>query len=207
MRTHGKFQIFALARRFRRRLGRLLRDCRATVAIEFAFALPMLCMMTFALYEVTEGVICYMKVVDVAHTVADLIAQAPNTGIGSTEFNNYYIAGQLVMTPSSGSNLGFAVASVYYNSTGGSPTVAWSIQRGGAAAITNATTFVSGLGTANGSTVVVAASYTYNSLLDYFLTSPIVITSEVSEQPRYALPPANTEGIPCPPTSGDDTCS
>jgi len=188
-------------------IGALLRDCRATVAIEFGFTLPILCMMTFALYEVTEGVICYMKVVDVAHTVADLVAQAPTTGIGSTEFNNYYIAGQMVMMPSTGSNLGFAVANVYYNSSGASPTVGWQIQRGGASALSNATTFVSGLGSDNGSTIVVQASYTYTSLLDYFITSPITITSEVSEQPRYAIPPSNAQGIPCPPTNGSDTCS
>jgi len=188
-------------------IAALLRDCRATVAIEFGFTLPILCAMTFSLYEVTQGVICYMKVVDVAHTVADLVAQAPNTGIGSTQFNNYYVAGQLVMSPSTGSNLSFAVASVYYNSTGASPTVAWQVQRGGAASIGNATSFVSGLGSANGSTIVVQATYAYNSVLDYFITSPIVITSEVSEQPRYAIPPANAQGIPCPPTNGSDTCS
>jgi Flp pilus assembly protein TadG len=187
--------------------ARLWSDCRATVAVEFAFVLPIMCTMTFALYEVTQGVICYMKVVDVAHTVADLVAQAPNTGIGNTEFDNYYIAGQLVMTPSTGTNLGYAIASVYYDATGANPTVNWTIQRGGAAAISNATTFVSGLGTANGSTIVVKASYTYQSLLNYFITSPIVISSEVAEQPRYALPPANTKGIPCPPTNGSETCS
>lgn len=199
--------VRALSGRLWRRLGRVLRDTRATVAIEFAFALPLMLMMTLALYEVTQGVICYMKVVDVAHTVADLVAQAPNTGIGNTEFDNYYIAGQLVMTPSSGTNLGFAVVSVYYNSSGAGPTVAWQIERGGAAAITNATSFVSGLGFDNGSTVVVKATYTYQSLLNYFITTPITITSEVSEQPRYALPPANATGIPCPPTSGAETCS
>jgi len=194
-----------LLRRFRRRFGAPLRDCRASVAIEFAFTLPIMCMMTFGLYEVTQGVICYMKVVDVAHTVADLVAQAPTTGIGNVEFNNYYIAGQLVMTPSTGSNLGIAVANVYYDNNGANPKVQWQIQRGGAAAISNATTFVSGLGSANGATIVVRATYTYNSLLNYFITSPIVISAEVSEQPRYALPPANKQGIPCPPSG--ETCS
>lgn len=187
---------------------RLWRDSRATVAIEFAFALPIMLLMTLGLYEVTEGVICYMKVVDVAHTVADLVAQAPSTGIGNTEFDNYYIAGQMVMYPSTGSNLGFAVASVYYNSSGASPTIAWQIQRGGSAAITNATSFVSGLGTANGSTVVVQATYTYQSLINYFIKSPITITTEVAEQPRYALPQSgDNTGLPCPPTKGTETCN
>src|ERR1700733_10012788 len=88
-----------IAIRSRRRLVELLRNCRATVAIEFAFALPILCMMVFGLYEVTQGVICYMKVVDVANTVSDLIGQTltSQTGIGTNEFNNYYTAGHMVM--------------------------------------------------------------------------------------------------------------
>jgi Flp pilus assembly protein TadG len=199
-----------IAIRSRRRLVELLRNCRATVAIEFAFALPILCMMVFGLYEVTEGVICYMKVVDAANTVADLIGQqlTATTGIGQNEFNNFYVAGQLVMTPSSGSNLGLAVASVYYNGTGGNPTVAWQIERGGGAAMSNPKSYVSGLGTANGSTIVVQATYTYTSLLNYFITSPIQITSTVTTQPRNFLPGASyDQGIPCPPINGSESCS
>jgi Flp pilus assembly protein TadG len=196
--------------RFLRRLNGFLRDCRATTAIEFAFALPVLCGMVFSLYEVTEGVICYMKVVDVANTVSDLIGQTltSNTGIGENEFDNFYIAGQLVMTPSTGSNLGLAITSVYYNNLGANPTVAWSVERGGAAAITNPTSFVTGLGTANGSTILVQATYTFDSPLNYFITSPIVITAEVAGQPRNFLPGAGfNQGIPCPPTNGSEPCS
>lgn len=202
-------RIGALLGRIRSGFGRLRRDVRATVAIEFAFALPLMLMMTLALYEVTQGVICYMKVVDVANTVADLMGQTTlaQGGVGNTDFDNYYIAAQMVIYPSTGSNLGLAIANVYYNSSGGSPAVNWQVQRGGAAAITNATSFVTGLGSANGSTIVVKASYTYTSLLDYFLTSPIVITSEVAEQPRNLLPPAYTTGTPCPPASGTETCN
>lgn len=189
------------------RLKRLLRDGCATVSIEFAFALPVLCMMTFALYEITEGVITYMKVVDVANTVSDLIGQVSiaQNGVGNHDFDNYYIAAQMVMLPNTGSNLGVSIASVYYDSTGANPTVAWQVQRGSGTSITNAATFVSGLGTANGSTIVVKATYTYQSALNYFLTSPIVITSEVVGQPRNLLPPAYPQGIPCPAAS--QTCS
>jgi len=199
----------AFGARLRHRFTRLLRDCRATVAIEFAFVLPVMCMMVFGLYEVTQGVICYMKVVDVANTVADLVGQTSiaQGGVGNTDFNNYYIAGQLVMTPSTGSNLGIAIANVYYDSNGANPTVSWQIQRGGAAAISNAANFVNGLGSANSSTIVVQASYTYTSLLNYFITTPIVITAQVAQEPRNLLPPAFTKGTPCPPASGSETCS
>jgi Flp pilus assembly protein TadG len=188
----------------------LLRDCRATVAIEFAFALPITCLMVFALYEVTEGVITYMRVADVANTVSDLIGQISTSqgGVGNQDFNNYYTAGQLVMYPSTGTNLQLAIASVYYNSSGTSPTVAWEITRGGAGAISNATSFVSGLGTANGSTIIVQATYTYTSLLNYFITSPITISSEVAGQPRNFLAQTGyDQGIPCPPPSGIEACN
>jgi Flp pilus assembly protein TadG len=192
-----------------RRLRRLLRDSCATVSIEFAFALPILCGMTFALYEVTEGVIAYMRVVDVANTVSDLIGQqlTAATGVGQQEFNNYYIAAQMVMSQTNGNNLAVAIASVYYDVNGANPTVAWQIQRGGAAAISNATSFVSNLGTKNGSTIVVQVTYTYQSLLNYFITSPIVISSEVAGEPRNFLPPAYQQGIPCPPQNGSEPCS
>ena len=189
-----------------RRLRRLLRDRCATVSVEFAFALPILLGMTFALYEVTQGVITYMKVTDVANTVSDLIGQVSQaeSGVADTDIDNYYTAAQMVMLPSTGTNLGIAIASVYYDNNGANPTVCWHAERGGAAAISNATTFVSGLSSmgtanANGSTLVVQASYTYRSLLNYFITSPIVITAEVGGQPRNLLPPAYTKGVPYPP--------
>ena len=199
-----------LSRRVCDRVRQLLRDCRATVAIEFGFALPILCMMTFGLYEVTQGVICYMKVVDAANTVCDLVGQqlTATTGIGTNEFNNYYIAGQLIMTPSSGANLGLAIASVYYNGSGAGPTVAWQVERGGGTAMSSPTSYINGLGTANGSTIIVQATYTYTSLLDYFITSPITITATVTGQPRNFLPGAGyDQGIPCPPTNASENCS
>src|ERR1700730_13668161 len=79
-----------------RRLRRLLRDSGATVLIEFAVALPILCGMTLGLYEITQGVITYMKVVDVANTVSDLIGQQSKaeSGIADQDLDNYYIAGE-----------------------------------------------------------------------------------------------------------------
>jgi Flp pilus assembly protein TadG len=212
MMTHDRRRArLAIHRRLLRRLAKLLRECRATAAIEFAVALPILCAMVFALYEVTQGVICYMKVVDVANTVGDLLGQTTVAagGVGNNDFDNMYIAAQLVMTNSTGSNLGLAIADVYFDNTGKNPAVLWQIERGGAGAMTNATTFVSGLGTDNGSALVIQATYTYTSLLNYFITTPIVISAQIAAQPRNLLPPAFTQGTPCPPppTSGSQTCN
>jgi hypothetical protein len=149
-----------------------------------------------------------MKVVDVANSVADLAGQTSiaQGGLVNTDFDNLYIAGQLVMTPSTGSNLGFAIANVHYDHNGTNPIQQWQVERGGAAAMGNATSFVNGLGTACGSTIVVKASYTYTSLLNYFITSPIVITAQIAGQPRNLLPPAFPTGTPYLPTYPKGVC-
>jgi Flp pilus assembly protein TadG len=187
--------------RLLRRLGDVLRDSHATTAIEFAFVLPILCAMVFSLYEVTQGVICYMKVIDAANTVADLAGQTTEAqgGLASSDVDNLYTAAQLVMTPSTGSNLGLAIADVYFDNNGANPTVWWQVERGGAAAMTNATSFVSGLGTAYSASIVVKATYTFTSPLNYFITSPIVISTQVAGQPRNLLPISGYKcGIPYP---------
>jgi Flp pilus assembly protein TadG len=189
-------------------LLRLLRDCRAIAAIEMAFALPVMCMMTFSLYEVTQGVICYMKVADVANSVADLIGQTnlAQGGVGNTDFDNFYLAGQLIMNPSSGSGLGVSVASVYFDNNGQNPVENWHVERGGATPMINATAFVSTLGTANGSSIVVKITYTYTSALNYFLQAPINLSVQVAAQPRNLIPPTYKTGIPCPPANGSQSC-
>jgi Flp pilus assembly protein TadG len=185
------------------RLMNLLRDCHATIAIETAFALPILCGMVFTLWEVTQGVICYMKVIDAANSINDLIGQTTSAqgGVGNSDFDNLYIAGQMVMAPNTPGYLGYAIASVTFDANGKNPTVAWQVERGGATAMNNLTTFVNGLGTANGSTIVVQTTYSYYSLLNYFFKSPITLTSQIAAGPR------NMTVIPCPPPSGLETCN
>jgi len=193
-----------------RGIVKLLRQNRATAVIEFAFALPILCLMVFALYEVTQGVICYMKVNDTANTIGDLLGQTTiaQGGVGNSDFDNMYIAAQLVMSNTNGGSLGFSVANVYYDTTGANPVQSWHVERGGAAAVGNAVSFVSGLGSASGSTLVIKVTYTYRSALNYFITSPIVISSEIAAQPRNLLPiHGYNQGTPCPPASGSASCS
>lgn len=185
-----------------RRLRSLFGDRRGVVAIEFAFALPILCTMVFALYEVVSGVICYYKMIDAANSVADLVSMTSTSegGIGNTDFNNLYTAGQMVMSPNSGTPLELAIASVTFNSSGGGGTVAWQIERGGARAMTNAVSTTTSLGIASGSVIVVDAIYTYTSVLNYFIKTPITMTYQT-----YALP-RNMAQIPCPPPTGSETC-
>jgi Flp pilus assembly protein TadG len=180
-----------------RLLHNLWRERGGTASIEFAFVLPALLVMFMGVFEVSQALIVYMKVIDVADTVSDLIAQQKS--IASSDIDNYYIAGQLVMTPSAGAGLGLAVASVTFDPVTASPSVAWHVEEGGAAAMANAAASATGLGGACAtvsanpcdSVIVAQASYTYNSPLGYLLTTGITMSARVFSRPRAVF------SIPC----------
>lgn len=169
------------------RLIRVLRNCAGTAAIEFAFIFPLMITLFLGCYEAANGVIVYLKLVNAADTISDLVAQ--QLSITSTQLTYYYDAGELVMLPSSGSGLGLAVASVTFN-TSGAPSVAWQVERGGASAMTNLTssnTTLTSLGdtTGNSSVIVAQATYTYTSLFKFVIKTPIAMTATVYSRPRY----------------------
>ncbi len=164
---------------WRRVLRAVLGDRAGAVAIEFAIALPVLCMMVFGVYEIAQAVICYYKLIDAASSIADLVGQTTVSagGVGNNDFDNLYTAGEMIMSPNTGSALKLNIASVTFNSSGAGATVAWQIERGGASAMGNTTLTgaVSTLGVASGSVIVVKGTYSFTSALNYFITSPITM--------------------------------
>lgn len=189
-----------------RRIRILCADIRGVAAIEFAFALPILCLMVFGIYEMAQGISCYYRLMDAANSVADLISQTTSSegGIGNVDFDNYYTAGQLVMTPNTGSGLQLAMASVTFDANGKFSSVAWQITRGSGTTTMSNTALQSAtvnLAVTNGSVIVVQATYSYHSVLNYFIKAPIKMTYDA-----YALP-RNMSSIPCPPSSGGESCS
>ena len=194
-------------------LHNLWRKRGGTAAAEFAFAVPAMLVMFMGVFEVSQALIVYMKVIDVADTISDLVAQQKQ--VAESDIDNYYIAGQLVMTPSAGSGLGLAVASVIFAApnppppgcTTGSPCVAWQVTRGGAVAMTNAAAIAAatGLGdTGAGSqdrVILAQASYTYNSALSYLIQKAISMSATVFSRPRVVF------SIPCPPPPSNAPCT
>jgi Flp pilus assembly protein TadG len=170
-------------------LHNLWRKRSGTASIEFAFALPVLLVMLLGVFEISQGLIVYMKVVDAADIVSDLVAQQKQ--IRSSDIDNYYVAGQLVMAPSTGSGLGLAVASIIFDPTTGNPSFAWQVTRGGAPQMGNASIASIGLGSKGDSVIVAQASYTYTSTIGYLLPQGITISSRVFSRPRVVFT------IPC----------
>ena len=183
-------------------LREIWRKCSGTAAVEFAFAAPALLVMFMGVFEVSQALIVYMKLIDVADTVSDLIAQ--QTGVSTTTIGNFYTAGQLVMMPSAGSGLGLYVASITFDPNTGAASVAWHQTEGSGSTMTNAQavtlatsstdTTSPGLGSscvvqlASGgscdSVIVAQATYTYTSALSYLIQAPISMSAYVFSRPR-----------------------
>lgn len=190
---------------WRRVLRGVLGDRAGAVAIEFAIALPVLCMMVFGVYEIAQAVICYYKLIDAASSIADLVGQTTVAagGVGNNDFDNLYTAGEMIMLPNTGSTLQLNIASITFNSLGTGATVAWQIERGGASAVAKATlkTAVSTLGVASGSVIIVKGTYSFSSALNYFITAPLTLTFQAYAVPRNMLQ------IACPPSGSGESCS
>lgn len=173
------------------RLLHLARDRAGTAAIEFAFIVPIMVSIFLAAVELSNAVIVYMKLINATDTIADLTAQTGlTTTLHAADITNLYTAGQLVMSPSSGTGLGLALASVTFNASTGVPSVAWQQTKGGAASMTDLTssnTTLTTLGGKGDSVIVAQATYTYTSLFQFIIKTPISMTSRVYCRPRLVV--------------------
>jgi len=166
------------------RLKSFLRDARGTAAIEFAFVVPAMITLFAGTWELSQGAICYLKLLDAADTVVDIACQ--QTTLTSSNINDIYTAAQLVMKPNAGNLLGVTVASVTFNATTGAPAVAWQQTRGTATALSNTalTNLATGLGNAGESVIITQVTYNYTSLLKLVLPGGINLAANAMQRPR-----------------------
>jgi Flp pilus assembly protein TadG len=173
-----------------RRFCRLAIDRAGTAGIEFALVLPIMLLLSLVALEATLAVMASMCLTNAAESVADIIAQQNSA---NWSISNVCTAGQLSMTPLSGTPLQIAVVSVT-NNQGSGIAVDWQdTSCGGAAAISNATTLASPLIPASGdSVIVVQASYQYTPPIQYLFSSSITMTQISYQRPR------NGSSVPAP---------
>jgi Flp pilus assembly protein TadG len=174
--------------------GNLVRDLSGTVAIEFAFIVPIMLIMFFGSYETANLVLAYMKLEDAAETAADLIAQTTvNNTLASTDFTNFTNAVELVLTPlpTSSGQLKIAYASVTYST--GSPVIDWHLEVNGASALTitnigNSQNLANLGNETNGSTdsvIIVQLTYAYASSFSHVLKASYSLSEMAYNRPRY----------------------
>jgi Flp pilus assembly protein TadG len=135
----------------------LLRNTSGAVAVEFALILPILIVMIMGTIEITNLVTAQRKVLAAAQTISDLISQ--ETDVTSSSLDDLIAAGKMVIRPMNTALLSVGVASVRFNASL-TPSVDWTHSLGGGA-VASATTQATPLAQANGSVIIVYASYSY----------------------------------------------
>lgn len=173
-----------------RRFCRLDRDRAGTAAIEFAIVLPVILLLALVALETTLAVMAGMFLTNAAESVANIVAQQNSA---NWSVSNVCTAGQMSMTPLSGTPIKVAIASVT-NQGGAGASVDWQdTSCGNAASISNAASLAAGLIPDSGdSVIVVQATYTYTPPIQYILTSAINMTQTSYQRPR------NGSSVPAP---------
>jgi Flp pilus assembly protein TadG len=183
------------------RARRLARNRSGTVAVEFAFIMPIMMVMFFGCMEVTNVVMTYMRLNAAVQTAVDLVAQTPN-GVVLTTANvvDLGTAAQDIMAPLPGANLTIAFASVVWDATNTPQIVTtaggWHQEVNAAPAIVNPTVvaqqvckingnIVAGLCSAGDSVVVAQVTYRYNSPFSWLLPAVFNFTDIAFSRPRF----------------------
>ncbi|GAB6053448.1 pilus assembly protein [Magnetospira thiophila] len=119
-------------------------DRRGVLAVEIAFAIPLLLGLILSGVEITRYVLLNQKIERTTMTVADLVSQAET--LTGAEVDNLFVAGDFVMEPFDINTDGQVIVSSLVGNAGGA-TVAWQRTYGGG-------TGGSRFGTAGGSAVL-----------------------------------------------------
>jgi Flp pilus assembly protein TadG len=165
-------------------------DRAGTAGIEFAIVLPIMLLLSLVALETTLAVMASMSLTNAAESVADIVAQQNSAG---WSVSNVCTAGQMSMTPLSGTPLKVAIASVTNNGSA-TPTIDWQdTSCGSASAIANATSLAAALVPKTGdSVIIVQATYAYTPPIQYLFTSVISMTQNSIQRPR------NGSSVPAP---------
>ena len=105
-------------------IGGLVRDKRASAAVEFAVIVPLMLTLFFGVVEFSSAVAVDRKVTLVARTLSDLTSQS--TAVTDTDLANFTITAKAIMTPYSPTPLNSTVSELYVDPTTLAAKVKWS---------------------------------------------------------------------------------
>lgn len=154
---------------------------RGIVAVEFALVLPALLLILLGTIEFSHVMTVERKLLNSAHTVADLLGQ--QTNVTDSDLDDLFIAGQLTISPFDTTNLQIGVASVRFDDTTGDPTLDWSDGWNGGE-VQNPTTLADGRGDAGDSIIIVVSTYSYTPINSLIIPSTLTLTETTYVRPR-----------------------
>jgi Flp pilus assembly protein TadG len=159
-----------------------LLDRSASVSVEFVMTLPVVVTIMFGLFEGSQLLMCYMKLVDATQTVADLVCLQQS--VAPSDVTNFATAADFVMEPYSSGPLGIAITSVTFNANTGAASIAWQATSGNIIPPSNQVTLAANYGTKGESVIIVQTVYTYTSVLSYVLPAALTLGQTAFEKPR-----------------------
>jgi Flp pilus assembly protein TadG len=177
------------------RTRRFLRDRGGLAAVEFAFVAPILILAYFGVAELCGAMLAQRKTSHVASAIGDLTAQYSAPAV--SDINNFFAAGQTIMTPSSTTTLKMRISAVGANSSGVT-TVLWSCGSNWTplAKTTPETLPQTNMIAAGQSVIMAEAQYTYTSPVAYLLPSAFTYSNVFYLRPRI-VDPIPDPGPPC----------
>jgi Flp pilus assembly protein TadG len=187
----------ALSNRFLCLSRRLRHDCRGLAAVEFAFILPLMLMLTFAMIETTDGIAIDRKTDITAHTLSDLIAAIQPVGgtavtVTDNDIRDAFVASTSIMIPYSASVIEATISQIKIDAAGNA-TVVWSKGWANSALTTGRQTGAvtlqerqQGLLTPNTYLIWSEVKYYYSPKVPYLMQAGFLKPHEGFSRPRYA---------------------
>ncbi|MGZ5827334.1 MAG: TadE/TadG family type IV pilus assembly protein [Xanthobacteraceae bacterium] len=151
-------------------------------AVEFALLAPVMATFFLGAIELTDAMACNTRVVGLAATASDLVAQ--ETQVSNADINNVYSALNSIVYPYPTTSIKIVISSVVDDGHGGAK-VAWSdAQNTMARAVNSAVTAPTGVVPAGGSAILAEVTYPYTSPISDFIVGTMYMTSTFYERPR-----------------------
>ncbi len=171
--------------------SRFLRDRRAASAVEFAMIAPVALLVLIGEYTLSDAMTTKRKLTITAHTIADLVARAPN--VDSNFMTTVLNASAQIVAPYNLSNTSVIVAELTTDNSGNT-TVTWSNALNATALTPGAAfTLPTGMAVNGASLIYTSASFNYTPASGYVF-KPMVFNSTFYENPRIgSTVPYNTD--------------
>lgn len=158
-----------------RKLKQMIRDDRATAAIEAGLLFPLLVLIMCGTIDIGMGCLINQKAINASQMISDLLSRS--NSVSTAEINDAAIAGQLAFAPFATDSYGYDIASVQFLTTNLTPTVQWRVTNN-MQPNTTITDKVVGLGMQDEGVLAVTVTYTYYPLFTAYMVSPFVMTEE-----------------------------
>jgi Flp pilus assembly protein TadG len=163
---------------------RLIRDCAAVSAVEFALLLPLMLTLYIGGVEIGDGIAVQFRATLAARTVADLASRY--TTIDTPTMSSILNSASTVIAPYSATGMGMTVSEVTTDANGNA-TITWSCALGATAhTFGGGATLPSNVNAKNISIIWGEVKYPFNPQLGYVLTGNINIYQQMYFYPRLA---------------------